>query len=113
MNSKIVVAIVIIAVIFIAKATYGMFGKYKESLSRREISEQQLAELEKRAERLAKEIDRLNTPQGVEEEIRLQFNVAKEGEEVAIIIDKEQEKKLETVKDRGVWDYILGLFGVN
>lgn len=46
-----------------------------------------LEELENREDALQKEIDRLNTGRGVEEEIRQKFEVAKEGEEVIVIVE--------------------------
>ncbi len=49
--------------------------------------------LEKKKNSLQYEINRLQSQDGVEEELRRRFQVAKEGEQILIIVDKDEEKK--------------------
>lgn len=70
----------------------GLFGVYKKAqLSARNLERERI-ELEKlisREKSLASSIDYLKTEQGIEDEIRTKFRVVKEGESVAVIVDKQ------------------------
>ena len=59
-------------------------------------------------------IDYLNSERGLEEEIRDKFNVAKEGEEVIVIVGPEIGKPDDTKKEgslvKGLWSRILDVF---
>lgn len=73
-----------------------------------------LAKVETLRERegvLIKEINKLETPAGVEEEIKSKFNVAKEGERVAVIVDGPEEVATTTPTPKPwykrMWDGIL------
>lgn len=72
-------------------ALHGVWGVYKkEGLSSRNLEKEKM-ELEKiiiRERSLRASIDYLNTPQGIENEIRTKFRAVKEGERIAVIIDE-------------------------
>jgi len=106
-----VVLFIVLSVIAL-KATIGMYGKYRESAARRSVSERQLAELQARAEVLSTDIERLKTPGGVEREIRQQFSVVREGEEMAIVLDSAREPATEPSQKTGFFRSIMRWFGV-
>ncbi|MDO8424200.1 MAG: hypothetical protein Q7S54_01145 [bacterium] len=72
----------------LAKGAFGIFVKERES-SRvvRELEEKTLA-AEERKSTLEASIARLLTEEGIVEEIKNKFNVTREGEYVAIIVDE-------------------------
>ncbi|MFC1733185.1 septum formation initiator family protein [candidate division KSB1 bacterium] len=70
--------------------THGVWGVYQQEHITRINKNQRLThleELEIREKALQKEINRLSTERGIEEEIRQKFEVAKEGERVIVIVE--------------------------
>jgi len=69
---------------------HGVWGVYEQERTTRINKNQRilyLEELKVREDSLDKEINRLNTDRGIEEEIRQKFEVAKDGERMIIIVD--------------------------
>jgi cell division protein FtsB len=82
-----VLVILIIVVSIALKGTYGVFKKRQESAERIVSLEKKITSLEVRNEDLKDYIERLDTREGIDEEIKEKFSVTKEGEEVAVIVD--------------------------
>lgn len=57
--------------------------------ARKEEQEEELEALQQRAQALEANVDHLMDERGIEEELRNRFDVAKEGEQVVIILDDE------------------------
>ena len=85
--SKIFFLILLILVIFLGRATYDIYKKYKISSDDYSVTKKDYDSLKVREDMLQSEIDRLKTDYGIEEEIRSKFNVAKPGETVVTVID--------------------------
>ena len=81
-------AILFIILILIAKGVWNIYGKERSAMADRIDTERQIAALRERQTFLENEVNRLKTKNGVEREIREKFNVKKEGEEVAVIVDE-------------------------
>lgn len=71
----------------LAKGAVKIVITEEASRVRAEALREQASAMAAREEVLRKNIVRLNTPEGVEEEIKAKFNVVPEGEKVAIIVD--------------------------
>lgn len=112
LRSKLMLVAGAALIVLLANGTFGVYGKYRESLTRRVAIERELALLKARADTLSHEVERLNTPQGVEEEIRRQFNMVKEGEEVAIIVDPPNSEPASKGNEDGWWHTVLRFFGI-
>ncbi len=70
-------------------------------------------ELKIRESELTEKIESLETPLGVETEIREKFGLVKEGEEMIVIVDPPKEEKedgLEDADDKTLWERIKGWF---
>ena len=107
------VTIFVLALLFllIASATWSVFGKYKETRTNRSNAETNLLELENRASNLEEEIAELETPRGVEEQIRQNFGFVKEGERMIVIVEPSvPERDSQGVNTGGVWSTLLNLF---
>jgi len=76
----------------------------------RNTSAQNVNELRLRTEELNDKIDRLNTTAGVEEEIRLKFNVVKEEENMVVIVEDDSSGSATTSPKLGFWQKILNIF---
>ncbi len=94
---------------------YNMVGliKKQRETSRNKTSElNKIAELRKRESTLKTDIDKLNTPEGVEESVREKFQVVKPGEkEVLIVQGDEQVQAQAQATDHTFWGWIKRLFG--
>lgn len=89
----------------------GLIGKERET-NKNKISEMnKLEDLRARETNLNKEIERLNTTEGIEESVRDKFQVVKPGEKMVIIVDDDKkENPSDEQKDHGFWAWIKRLF---
>jgi gas vesicle protein len=79
--------------VLLVRGAWGVHLKMKESEEAlRKVHENLSTSIEREAQ-LSKSIESLKTPEGVEREIRGKFNVAKNGEEVIMIVDAKQNEQ--------------------
>ncbi len=88
--SKPAIAFLIVIVIFLSFAVYHRFIIEREMAARQMQTELEKQKLLMRKDALEKRVEYLSGERGMEEEIRKHFDVAKEGEQVVIIVDKEE-----------------------
>ena len=79
MYSKISLVILLILVIFIGKSAWDIYQKYRLSANNYKEIKNDYESLKSRKDMLESGINRLQTENGIEEEIRDKFNVAKIG----------------------------------
>jgi cell division protein FtsB len=91
-------------------ATWGVYKKEKESAANALAANSELTKLEDRQQLLDSEIQRLNTDEGVEEEIRSKYSVSKPGESMVIIVDKDKGQVMPVQQKEGWWDKFKKLF---
>ena len=77
---------------FLGRSTWRVYVRWDRTRIERNEAEARFRAAEIRRERLEEEVARLKTERGWEEEIRRNFQVAKPGEGVIIIIDDEDSK---------------------
>ena len=102
-------------VALLSHGAWGVYQKSKEAMAKQEKAEKELAGLLAREQELKGDIARLSSEEGVEEEIRERFMVAKEGEKVMIITDPDAAKvHTVTVADNSpsVWEKMMGAVGI-
>lgn len=109
MYSKVSFFILIVLIIFLAKATYNIYQKAKFSSESYDSVNGEYLELKERSDMLNSEIDRLKTESGIEEEIRGKFNVAKPGETVVTIVNSNISDN-DTDEQDGFWTKFLNIF---
>ena len=90
--SKPVLVLLGVVVLLFIYSVWGAYQKETETKEKWKAREEVLTELEGRESELEEEIDRLNTEKGIEAEIRSKFEVAKEGEEVIVIVEPPEEE---------------------
>ncbi|MEK7461878.1 MAG: hypothetical protein AAB586_02290 [Patescibacteria group bacterium] len=81
------VVILLIIAILLTKGAIGLMGKEIESRKDSKNLEEQMSVLVTRESELKENIRRLETEEGIRDEIREKFNVTQEGELVAVIVD--------------------------
>jgi len=87
MQSKIFLMFLGVIILFFFFNMFSFLTKMEETKKNREIAETKVAELRKSREKFSLEIGKLNTERGVEEVIRENYSVAKEGENIIIITE--------------------------
>ncbi len=85
--SKFSVIFMFFVVIVMARATWGVYQKEKESQVNMQLTSNSLAELQARHDLLGQQVDHLQTPAGQDEAIREKYQVEKPGEQVVIIVN--------------------------
>lgn len=86
MYSKIVIFLLIIIAIIILKGAWGVYLKKVESDKNLTKTEAEYNQLSARKNNITDSIARLNTPNGIEEEIQQKFNVVRGEENIAVIV---------------------------
>lgn len=79
------------------------FEKERETDARRTDAEAELGHLKERYAELESKVGRLKTNQGVEEELRKQFNMGKPGEQLIIVVNPEAEEPGPVIQDSRPW----------
>lgn len=67
--------------------------KLRETSKKKRNMEEKVLELKEKNDLIYQKIEKLNTQEGIEEEIREKYQFVKEGEKMVIILDKEREDK--------------------
>lgn len=88
--SRVTIVVLVGMLLFLMSATWGVYGKYRETAVNRDNAERALTDLQVREERLTAEIARLGSDRAIEQEIRENFGLAREGEEVIIIVPSDE-----------------------
>jgi cell division protein FtsB len=89
--SPVVVIVLVILSVILSVSVFERFKVEREMAERRAETEERLEELRLRAAALEGKVEHLENDRGIEEEIRTRFDVAKEGEQVVIIVDESED----------------------
>jgi len=111
MRSKLFLMFLGIVIFAFIYSMFGFVDKMEETSKNRKIVEDKIIELEKSKEKLNSEIVKLKTEKGVEESIREKFGLAKEGENMIMVIDDKNSAEIQEEPDSGsFWSIIKGWF---
>lgn len=83
-----------VLVLIFAWGVINFMDKMKVTIKNKKIAEDKVAQLDQEKERLSSDIAKLKTDTGVEESIREKFGLAKEGENVIVIIEDKNAPKV-------------------
>lgn len=108
--SKGVLLLLLLLLVLVGRATWGLYAKERESRRNLDRVEAELLGLQLREEKLRADIARLKTPEGVETEIREQFQVAKPGEKMIVLVDDRQENPEQKAEERSLLSKFLDIF---
>lgn len=111
--SPLVIIFLIIVSLGLSKGVYSMYQKYSESKESRQTLEKEIADLSTRKIYLEEELKALSSESGVEKRLRSTFDVKRDGEEVAVIVNtkKEGENEEENIVHKKTWigDFIVSI----
>lgn len=114
LHSRITLAIILALCVFLAMSVYERYMIEREMAERRSEAEDELQELQERKRELEEKVDYLSADHGIEAEIRKHFDVAREGEQVVIIVDGEEQAaavaashEQATTSEEGFWSRLI------
>jgi uncharacterized membrane protein YhiD involved in acid resistance len=85
--------------LLLSMATYNRYAGEQDTRIKREARVEELQKLKERALLLESKVNHIESERGVEGAIREQFDVAKEGEEVVVVVDKDATRTEEVVRE--------------
>lgn len=98
--------------VLLSGSTWEVYQKEHEAQEELDAARMKKDDLEKRKEQLSGDLKALGTERGMEAEFRERFPVAKEGEEVIVLVDaKESAPDTSTAPHKGLWGTIWAWFG--
>jgi len=108
--NRITLIILFLLVLVFARSTWIVYQKQRASKDMKNVSLMNVEELRLRNNELQSKIERLDTVPGVEEEIRLKFNVVKARENMVVIVENDDNKASTTSPKVGFWSKIKKFF---
>ena len=90
LNSRYMQGFLLFLVFLVGWSAYVRFDIAMEMSQRKEVAQQQVAELQVRKDTLSQEVEYLSNERGIEAEMRRQFDVALDGEQVVVILEEEE-----------------------
>lgn len=110
MYHKVTLGFLAVLTLLSLHSTWSVFKKEKESENLMNISLEHVKELRKRNEDLQSKIDKLATVTGIEEEIRTKFSVAKDNENLVVVVPVDSSKASTTSPKTNLWQKIKNFF---
>lgn len=84
--SRFTLLVLLIVLAFLVKASWGAYRRDRENRANLLSAQTELAALQARHSTLEEKLTRLKSPEGIEAEIREQFQVAKPGEKMVVVV---------------------------
>ncbi len=106
---RVVLALVVALVVFAGFSLWSAYEKERESAALRIEAEIQLADLATRRQQLDKDIASLQSQRGMEELLREQYSLAREGEGLIVIVEPQAATVTEATST--MMQKIRGVFG--
>jgi predicted Holliday junction resolvase-like endonuclease len=118
-SSPFILLIILLFFIFLVKVVWAIREKVVISNSRLYSTNAELLKLQTHQNDLSKKISYLSTEQGIEAELRTKYRAIREGESVAVIVDRDQASSSlqlassspKEIEDLGWWDKVLQIIG--
>lgn len=111
MQSKPALFILGIIILVFAWNIIGFLSKMKETAKNRDIATKNIQDLSEAKTKLSADIASLETEKGIEDNIREKFGLAKEGEQMIVIVeDKNQPELNPKDKKKGFFGWFKNLF---
>ncbi len=111
-SSRFTLLVLIVLIVGLSFAVYDRYAAEREVSERRQDKERELQVLEERQAVLEEKVRYLENDQGLEAEIRRHFDVAKEGEQVVVLVGERTETTAapplfqETEVESGFWSWL-------
>lgn len=97
-SSPLVILVLVMVLLFLVRIVYERYSIEREMAQKQLESEAHLESLLERKAQLQQKVEYLSNDRGIEAEMRRNFDVARPGEQVVIILDKEPEAIVEPMQ---------------
>jgi len=113
--SKPVFALVFAAFAFLSYSAVKIFIKSRAIVARENETKKELFDIKQRKANMEKELNRLQSESGIEEEMRTKFDVQKPGERALVIVDKPDDNNKNSDNAGAgffsrIWSWARGIF---
>jgi len=98
--SRPVIVVLLVLVALLSRSVYERLGVERDMSDRRARAEAELERLQDRKVQIEDRVEYLEGERGIEEEIRKNFDVAREGEQVIILTGEEKKKSITTDEEK-------------
>ncbi|MES3005110.1 MAG: hypothetical protein V4690_03320 [Patescibacteria group bacterium] len=102
--NRVTLSLLALVVLWAGHSTWGVYQKKVESEKMMHLSAKNVETLRVRQEELKDKMESLNKTEGIEDEIRSRFSVAKEGESMVIILEDTDTPEPPDKKDMNIWE---------
>lgn len=99
-----------IIILFFSWNVFTFWNKMQETVKNKKIIEDRIALLEKQKENISSEIDSLNTNEGKEKYFREDLGLAKEGENMTVVVEEKNPPKVPIKDSSSFWSFLMGWF---
>ena len=110
MQSRLILVFLGVIILVFAWSVIQLVSKAEETAKNKNIAEDKIAELQKGKEKLSSDIAKFQTEKGIEENIREKFGLAKEGENMIVIIEDKNLPEKEEVESNGFFSFLKNWF---
>ena len=111
--SKVMVTVLLIFLVLLSYSVFSLYKKRNEALTKARAAQTELSRAKAKQEQIDSSLDKLSTPEGIEDAIRDKFQVVKDGEELIVVTDPEQNKiSKEENEKQTFWDKIKEFLGL-
>ena len=111
--SKFTLAVLSGLLFVVIGGAWQIYQKAMVARAERDITARGFADLQSRTKELETSIARLKSNKGIEEEIRQKYTVARDGEEIVIVVDENVKKSenRKVVTDESFWQRLASFLG--
>lgn len=95
LSSRYVQAVLVVVLVLVGINAFERFQIAQQMADRRETAVTEATNLELRRQQLEEQVRYLDDDRGIEAELRRQFDVSREGEQVVVIVDPEPPAEVE------------------
>jgi len=110
MQSRLILVFLGVIILVFAWSVIQLVSKAEETAKNKNIAEDKIAELQKGKEKLSSDIAKFQTEKGIEENIREKFGLAKEGENMIVIIEDKNLPEKEKIESNGFFSFLKNWF---
>lgn len=99
-----------VIVLIFSWSVFGFWNKMQETVKNKKIVEDKVAALKQQKENISSEINDLNTDQGKERFFRENLGLAKEGENITIVVEDKNPTVTPKSTSSGFFSFFINLF---
>jgi len=110
LQSKPVLGVLMMVFFISAWSLLGFWGKMSDTNKNKQLAQEKLQDLQQSKSKLESDISKLETERGVEEVLRENFGLAREGEGLIVVVEEKEGDNQVDTKKGGFFGFFRNLF---